>query len=244
MDNEFIENSLTIESGPELFWSNETTLFATKWNWQYESALEFQYLCLDLVKQNPKLKVFIFCNHPHCFTMGRGLQKGKGNSFEELVEFDMNRASSLKFPVYKIKRGGGLTFHYPGQWICYPIINLNNPMFSLKTLTYSVLEWVKTTLENEFKIEKLDYNRELLGLWKEERKISSVGIGIERFVTMHGIALNVFRDEDMFDELSKINPCGLGSSIYTTVNEHVEDRDDLILEFHKSITRLITTEIN
>ncbi len=198
----------------DIFPIDDNTLCFSRWNWDYRDAELFQKQALSFVKEHRYFKIYIFCNHPHCFTMGRGLQKISGKTISDLVEFDENIMNSLSFPIYKINRGGGITFHYPGQWIFYPIINLSNPDYSLKNLTFWLLEKVRSVLELDFSVGELDHRRELLGLWRRDSKIASVGLGVERFVTLHGIALNVEWDDAMFNELLKINPCGLSSNIY------------------------------
>ena len=116
----------------EVFENN--SLIVTKWDWDYKEALDFQKQAVQTLKESPKLQVFIFCSHPHCFTNGRGLQKRAGKVVPGLVEFDKNIISELPYPYHEISRGGGLTFHYPGQWIFYPIVNLTAKKFTLPVL--------------------------------------------------------------------------------------------------------------
>ncbi len=220
---------------------NDGFVVFTKWNWDYQDALNFQKIVMSEVLTNKRLKFFICCNHPHCFTMGRGLQKGKSEEIKHLVDFDMANAKNLEHPVYKINRGGGLTFHYPGQFILYPIINLGGGDFSLKTLIYWMLEEVKNILEKKFGIHDLDYNRDLLGLWHQNNKIASVGIGVEKFITHHGLALNMIRDDKLYNSLNVVNPCGLKANIYKAVNEfQIKVPNDNLVELfeHLFIERL------
>lgn len=186
-----------------------------KWNWDYKEALDFQMKCVERVQQNPELEIWIFCSHPHCFTMGRGLQK----NVENLIPCPPDL--SVPFPLYQIKRGGGLTFHYPGQWIVYPIVNLNNRHWTLKTLVDWLLESVKnelTGLDPDFGLD-LKMKRHPLGLWHKDKKIASLGIEIQHFVTLHGLALNFYEDKQMFEALKMVNPCGLKGDIYSSVRE-------------------------
>ena len=212
------------------------TTIVSKWNWDYSDALEAQKKCLQFVRENRAARILICCSHPHVFTVGRGLQKGKTEELKALVDFDMGMVKQLSFPVHKINRGGGLTFHYPGQWIIYPIVNLNNPDFNLKTLTYWLLEKVKVVIEKEFSLHGLDYDRPLLGLWCGRTKVASVGIGVEHFVTYHGLALNLTRDAFMFKELSRINPCGLSALSYSCLSDHVDAgmHDGMLGRFHRT----------
>lgn len=216
---------------------SDQVLSIKKWNWEYLNSLECQNHAVDFIKQNRALKIYIFCNHPCLFTVGRGLQKGKSSSFSNLVEFDPKKVSSV-FPIFNIKRGGGITFHYPGQWIFYPIVALGQSV-SLKNLIRKMLMLTKEILESEFGIYGIDINRNFLGLWSNEHKLASVGIGTDRFVTFHGMALNLLRDQKMFTELMKINPCGLNGEIYKCVDDLVEVENNLLEKFHQKFIQRI-----
>ena len=197
---ERIENSFVINLG----------------NSDYRNTEKFQIKSTEIVKLNKGLSLYICCSHPHCFTMGRGLQKKSGSVLENLIETDLE-SIKLPFPVYQIKRGGGLTFHYPGQFILYPIINLNNKNNNLKDLVNWLLETTKNILNDSLGLEQLTKKTDPLGLWANSQKLASIGIGSNRFVTYHGLALNLINDNEMFSALTGLNPCGLNSSVYTNV---------------------------
>lgn len=112
---------LALPSQLDHYQLENNTHYITKWNWDYQDCEKFQYESTKYLKENPSEMILISCSHPHCFTYGRGLQKGRGT--QELQEFDTGMP--LPFPMHQISRGGGLTFHYPGQFIFYPIINFN-----------------------------------------------------------------------------------------------------------------------
>ncbi|HLE12730.1 MAG: hypothetical protein A2504_09740 [Bdellovibrionales bacterium RIFOXYD12_FULL_39_22] len=194
------------------------TFFIIKWSWDYQQALAFQLEMVQLVRINREIKIFILCSHPHCFTMGRGLQKGKEVQQAGLIDFDWAQASKLCYPTHQIKRGGGITFHYPGQLIIYPIVNLGHGEFSVKSLINFLAQIVEEVL---FKRGggPLSHDRPLLGIWHKDKKLASIGFALEHFVTYHGLALNVLFDNTIFAELAKINPCGLGVDRYSTVEE-------------------------
>lgn len=221
------KDAIKIERFNSAYFSD--VLIITKWNFDYAQALELQLLSVKFVHQravlcgHPELSIFIFCNHPLCLTNGRGLQKSAGNIVSGLVDFGSDYyekvSKELCVPYFKIKRGGGLTFHHTGQWIFYPIVNLNTGKISFKELLYWVLEKVKQSLEEEFCVSDLDYSNKFLGIWwKNDLKLASIGVGIEHFVTYHGIALNLVSDQVVFDLLKKVNPCGLSSETYVWLN--------------------------
>lgn len=204
------------------------TLLVTKWNWDYVSCENFQEQAHELVRKNKSLKVYIFCNHPHVFTLGRGNERGD----DSLVDFDPALSSRLKFPVQKIHRGGGITFHYPGQWIFYPIVSIS-PSYTLDDHMCLLLKSVTSVLKEDFQIENVMTAKKLMGIWKDRRKLASIGVGVKRFVTLHGLALNLIKDEEMFSELGKINPCGMSHETYQSVDQYT-DTPNLIEAFHKS----------
>lgn len=187
-----------------------------KFNWNYAEALEAQEVLVSRIQDYPHEKYLIFCNHPHCFTVGTGIQKKTREAFPELKDFD--ESVDLDFPLYHIKRGGGLTYHYPGQLVIYPIVKLDQSQWTLGTLIHSLADALIEEL-SDVGARGLEYKRDLLGIWSPQGKISSFGFGVERFVTHHGMASNFDYDEKMFKALAKINPCGLSPDSYSTIED-------------------------
>ena len=209
---------------------SEKVWIIQKWGWDYQKAHDFQWIATQFIKEKKDILIFIFCTHPHCFTLGRGLQKHKVPKGLELIDFDPHLKRRLPFPLYEIKRGGGLTFHYPGQWVFYPIVNL----MSRKTDVYKVMHWVleksKKSIEEVFGVQNLSHEKELLGLWHENQKLASIGIAVTRFVTYHGMALNISYDPKVVEALSLVNPCGLPGNTYTYLESLVIDSGKQNLE--------------
>jgi len=223
---------------------SNTTILVTKWNWPYAEALEAQKMAIQFVKENPKEKVLFFCNHPHVYTLGRGLQKSGGKVLPDLVDFSEDDKLKLGFELFKINRGGGLTFHCPSQWIIYPIINLNIQAWSLSKHYHWILGETTKALQH-LGIKSCHYDIGHAGIWNEGSKLGSIGVGIERFVTCHGLALNVLEDNVMMNDFSKTNPCGLRPTIYKSVDQFlpnaisVEEFNEVV----KAKTDLLKQEI-
>jgi lipoyl(octanoyl) transferase len=123
-------------------------------------------------------------------------------------------ATHLPHPLFAINRGGLATFHGPGQLIGYPIIDLHRYGQDL----HRYLRWLEQAL-----IELLaDYEiaagrREgLTGVWVDDRKIASIGVGVRHWITMHGIALNVGGDLSPF---AHIVPCGISQVAMTSIEK-------------------------
>ncbi len=123
-------------------------------------------------------------------------------------------AAHLPHPLFPINRGGQATYHGPGQLVGYPIIDLRRCGQDL----HRYLRWLENLL-----IELLaDYEiaattREgLTGVWVENRKIASIGVGVRHWISMHGFALNVCGDLSPFDH---ITPCGIANVVMTSMEK-------------------------
>ena len=115
-------------------------------------------------------------------------------------------------PVIEVERGGDVTFHGPGQLVVYPVFALEGANRDLHAWLRR-LEALVIDAMAEFGIQgKRDARN--TGVWVGGRKICSIGIACRRWVTWHGLALNVSTD---LAYLSRINPCGLDPSLYTTM---------------------------
>lgn len=213
-----LKSTFTIDDS-EIIQRDDHTFIVEKYLWDYESAHQFQLYCVDKVLENPKLIFLIFTSHPNVLTMGRGLQKLK-NSEVELVEFDPKLKNELNLNVIDIKRGGGLTFHHQGQFVFYPILKTTKYDLKVHDLMLDILEMTKTALFTSIQLNDLAVNKELLGLWyKNQNKLASIGLAVNRFVTYHGLALNFFENQAMETEIKSLYPCGLPGNIYTSVEK-------------------------
>ncbi|MDQ2866825.1 MAG: lipoyl(octanoyl) transferase LipB [Verrucomicrobiota bacterium] len=121
-------------------------------------------------------------------------------------------AEQLPHPLFQINRGGQATYHGPGQLIGYPIIDLRNYTQDL----HRYLRWIEELLiafVGKFGI--AGRRREgLTGVWIEDRKIASIGVGVRHWITMHGFALNVCGDLAPF---AQITPCGIANVTMTSI---------------------------
>jgi lipoyl(octanoyl) transferase len=226
---------------------SENVWVVEKWNWDYLKAHEFQLKSTQIIKEHREVLLLIFCNHPCCFTLGRGLQKNKVPEGTHLVDFDPSLKERLPFPLYEIKRGGGLTFHYPGQWVFYPIINLTGKSIDVYKMMHLILGIGQQSLEHLFRVEGLSHKETLLGLWYKTKKLASIGIAITRFVTYHGMALNVAYDEKVSSALNMVNPCGLPGQTYTDLEsilgKNGVQKEDLFSTFHQNYLSSLLSEV-
>lgn len=138
---------------------------------------------------------------------------------------------SLPYPVEVIHRGGQATYHGPGQLVGYPIVDLNRRRRDLHTyvtaletaLIAACAEWGVAARRREG----------LTGVWVENRKLASIGVGVHRWVTMHGFALNVAPAS--LPPFGRITPCGLTGVEMTCL--HHEGATCTIGEFAEAIAR-------
>ena len=121
-------------------------------------------------------------------------------------------AAHLPYPLFPINRGGQATYHGPGQLMGYPIIDLRNCGQDL----HRYLRWLEDLL-----VETLagfgvttTTRAGLTGVWVENRKIASIGVGVRHWITMHGFALNVCGDLSPFNQ---IVPCGIANVAMTSI---------------------------
>jgi len=218
-------SAFSLDSFTKIYQSEKLNVYTqTILNWNYENVEEYLLTCTDFVRENPSSVLLIFCSHPHCYTLGKGLQKLPPHSAITLIDFeaDYNEEKKLDYPLYQLKRGGGLTFHYPGQMVFYPIINLTYQKLKVHDLMLEILELTKKILIKNFDLKNLSINKELLGVWTTnenivEKKIASIGLAVTKFTTYHGLALNLLNDEAMFNSIKKVHPCGLPGDLYTSV---------------------------
>lgn len=215
---------------------NDRTIIVKKWNWDFDLALKFQRMCLTLLDNAPHTRILICCSHPRVFTNGRGLQKPKKGETLSLIEFDKTQAKSLPFPFYQIERGGGLTFHHPGQMIIYPIVRLNPAHLSLSSMINDLFDFAIETLK-EWGLSDVNHENKLLGLWHKNQKLASMGIAIEKLTTFHGMALNFHQDLEMKRALQILNPCGLNAETYTSVEELIPLNQRSLDQFAENFLR-------
>jgi lipoyl(octanoyl) transferase len=123
-----------------------------------------------------------------------------------------------RFPVFKTGRGGQYTYHGPGQRIAYAMMDLNKRGKDVRCYVHNLEEWLIKTLAR-FNV-KGERRSDRIGIWVvdkgEEKKIAAIGVRVRRWVTMHGIALNVEPDLEHFEG---IVPCGISQYGVTSLVE-------------------------
>lgn len=157
----------------------------------------------------------LFVEHPHVLTLGKS-----GDAENVLV--NPARLAELGVDYFPINRGGDITYHGPGQLVAYPILDLNQYFTDihkyLRTLEEAV---IRTCAEFGIEAGRIDG---LTGVWVDvekgfgARKICAFGVKCSRWVTMHGLALNVNSDLNFFN---LIVPCGITDRGVTSISKEI-----------------------
>ncbi|MBQ8008838.1 MAG: lipoyl(octanoyl) transferase LipB [Bacteroidaceae bacterium] len=169
--------------------------------WQRQEELFNQRLVSKAGQDADALDHIILCEHPHVYTLGRS-----GKAANMLMTDEQLKRIGASY--YHIDRGGDITYHGPGQLVCYPILDLERYHLGLKEYIWLIEESV-IRLCASYGIETGRLEK-ATGVWLDAhgpkaRKICAIGVRSSRYVTMHGLALNVNTDLRYF---SYINPCG------------------------------------
>lgn len=180
--NKNIENKITIQV-------QDLGLMPYKKVWEYQKKLVAEKL------NNPQLTdILLLVEHHPVYTLGTGA------SLDNL-KFNLDNSP---YEIYRIERGGEVTYHCPGQIVCYPILNLANYRQDL--------HWYLRQLEEVIIQLLAKYNIQgeriegLTGVWVNNSKIAAIGIKVKRWITMHGFSLNICCDLTGFEQ---IIPCGI-----------------------------------
>ena len=183
---------------------NET--FAWRWlgRMNFQEALAWQEELVAKKRGNRNAAdELLLLEHEPVYTIGRTPDQSS------LVD-----AAHLPHPLFAINRGGQATYHGPGQLIGYPIIDLRRCGQDL----HRYLRWLEELLIKTLAIYEIAAKTRpgLTGVWIENRKIASIGVGVRHWITMHGFALNVCGDLTPFD---RIIPCGIQNVTMTSIEK-------------------------
>ena len=147
--------------------------------------------------------VLLLVEHEPVITIGRGTDRAD--------------VAQARLPIVEVERGGEATYHGPGQLVAYPILLLPEGRRDLHRYLRDLEEVVLRVLA-EFDVTGTR-RPGLTGVWIGERKVCSIGVSVRRWVTWHGLALNLDADLEHF---AQFRPCGLDAAVMANVREFVE----------------------
>jgi lipoyl(octanoyl) transferase len=193
--------------------------------WDYQTELFNQILSIKSDnrtrdQQQPTDNYLIFCEHPHVYTLGKS-----GESSNLLIP--INDLGSINATYYHINRGGDITYHGPGQIVVYPVIDMENFFTDIHQYMRLLEEVIIQTLK-EFNVQA-GRIAGLTGVWIDfekinARKIAALGVKTSRWVTMHGLALNVNSQLDYFNN---IIACGIADKEVTSLDKELGKSQDI-----------------
>ncbi|CAN1230026.1 Octanoyltransferase LIP2p, chloroplastic [Linum perenne] len=178
--------------------------------WQKDIVAEKKKALEETNQDSPD--TLIVLQHLPVYTLGTG-------SSVEHLHFEMDDAP---FDVYRTERGGEVTYHGPGQLVMYPIVDLRNHKMDLHWYLRSLEEVVLRVLSSTFCI-KASRVEGLTGVWFGDQKLAAVGVKVSRWITCHGIALNVTTDLTPFNW---IEPCGIKNRKVGSIKSLLSGLDD------------------
>jgi len=169
----------------------------------FEAALALQENLVAELQAGPAEETLVLLEHEPVYTIGR-------------TRDHSSLRPNLPHPVFETNRGGQATFHGPGQLVGYFI-------FDLQKLTpdlHVFLRWIEEGLIALLADYGLAAQRRegLTGVWIENRKIASIGVGVRKWITMHGFGLNVGSDLSGFEA---ITPCGIQGVTMTSISREL-----------------------
>jgi lipoate-protein ligase B len=175
---------------------------------EYGRALDLQHRLVELRGRDEIPDTLVLLEHPPVVTLGRNVDR------RNLLVADAELARRGA-TLFKVERGGDITFHGPGQLVGYPVFRLESGVIGVRRF----VELVEAALVRALGGLGVSAGRRpgFVGAWAGEgatRKIASIGVAVRRGVTFHGFALNVTTDLDWF---RLMNPCGLERVEMTSV---------------------------
>ncbi len=186
-----------VEDSPPVEWRISEGLTA------YAEAVAFMEARADAIAAGEAAELVWLVEHPPLYTAGTSAQDG------DLVD--------ARFPVHRTGRGGQFTYHGPGQRVAYVMLDLKRRTPDVRAFVAALEDWITATLD-AFNV-RGQRREDRVGVWVArpdkgagaEDKIAAIGIRLRRWVTFHGISLNVEPDLDHF---TGIVPCGISVARY------------------------------
>lgn len=187
----------------------------------YDEAFAKQKVYVDEVLNGTRRETIVFCHHPAVVTLGRGTREGDVFAWQgDTVE---------------VNRGGRATYHGPNQVVMYPILDLGKVSLSYidkKVQDKDLHDYMRRLEEaaimtiRDYEVEAEGHTKqqsvgdggesEATGVWVGDRKLASIGIAVKKWITHHGIAINIFKDETAFQG---IHPCGFRTNQMISLQE-------------------------
>ncbi len=201
----------------------------------YQKARRLQLSLVERRLADEIPDTWLFVTHPPTITLGR-------SSHPENLLCSRAELDKRGVQVFEIERGGDITFHGPGQQIIYPIIDLKQRGRDVHKFVRDLEELIILFLRG-YAIAGVRIEGKT-GVWVGDRKICSIGVAVRRWVTFHGLALNLTTDLAFFDS---IQPCGFSPQTMISLQNLVSPPIDKPKTFHglvSAIAEVFAVEIS
>ena len=185
---------------------------------EYKEAIDYLKKRLVQVNKKKETELIWILEHPSIYTAGTSYNEN------EILDKSIN--------VIKTNRGGKITYHGPGQTICYFIIDLTKRKKDIRKFTTTIENTIIQTLK-EYKINSFS-DRDNIGIWVNHKnkikKIAAIGIRVSRWIAYHGFSINV---NNNLENYNKIIPCGIKnksvSSLKLIKDQNYDELNDKII---------------
>lgn len=169
----------------------------------YNTIWQLQQKLLLERAENQIMDQLLLVEHPPVYTTGRAFRP------EHLI-------SASQAPVLAVERGGSITFHEPGQLVAYPIFKLDAERRDIRGFLRGLEQVLISTLAHFGYVGTRDERN--TGVWIEGKKVAAIGIAVRRWVTWHGLAINIHNDLALTPFIA---PCGFDATLVTTLEKSV-----------------------
>ena len=195
----------------------------------YTEAIDFLEKRLIEVNQNKSNELIWVLEHPSTFTGG--------------LSYNKNEILDKKINLIKTNRGGKITWHGPGQLVCYFVIDLNKRKKDIRRFITLIEKTIIQTL-HKYKINSFS-DRKNIGIWVNDKnktkKIGAIGIKIKKWIAYHGFSLNI---NNSLHQYKKIIPCGIKdkemSNLKLIKNQnYMKIKDEIVLNFIKNLEKKV-----
>lgn len=195
----------------------------------FQAAIQLQEETHIAVLEGSKPETIFYLEHTPVYTIGRT------RDTSSLGEID-----TLPHPSVEINRGGQATYHGPGQLVGYPILDLRKRGKDLH-LHMRLLEetLIATCLDFNLTAQQRD---NLTGVWCSNRKIASIGVGVRKWISMHGFAINITAQS--LSGFQHITPCGLSGVSVTSLSTELSREisvSDFTTRYHQHFCRAFSS---
>jgi len=197
---------------------------------KYNEAIELLEKRVDEVSKGKSNDLIWILEHPSIFTTGR--------------RYSENEILDKKIKLIKTHRGGKITWHGPGQLICYFVIDLKKRKKDIRKFINLIENTIIETLKS-YKIFSFN-DRKNIGIWIEDKnkikKIAAIGIRVKKWIAYHGFSLNI---NNSLDEYKKITPCGIKDKGVINLKliknlKYNKIREKIILNFIKNLKKKVS----